>query len=101
MEKGAGACGVRPSSFESNPSAKSVKSVKSVVKTIFENGPAIELAQTVKQWSTTEEGSKKSTQDAITLKVGTAKTQRRKVQNDDGSATERSCYLARSPSPSF
>jgi hypothetical protein len=49
----------------------------SVVKTIFENGPAIEFAQTVKQWSTTEEGSKKSTQDAITLKVGAAEKEMR------------------------
>jgi hypothetical protein len=75
MENGAGARESRPSSFESNPSAKSVKSV---VKTIFKNGTAIELARTANQWSMTGEGRKKSTQDAMTLKVGTAKTQRSK-----------------------
>jgi hypothetical protein len=73
MENGAGARGFRPSSFESNPS---VKSVKSVVKTISENCQEIEFARTANQWSMTGEGSKKSTQDAMTLKVGNAETQR-------------------------
>ncbi len=64
-----GSAWVRPLSFESNPS---VKSVKSVVKTIFESGTAIELARAAIEWSTTGGGSEKSTQDAMTLKVGTA-----------------------------
>jgi len=43
--------GFRPSFFESNPSAKSVKSV---VKTIFENGTAIEFARAATEWTQLE-----------------------------------------------
>jgi hypothetical protein len=51
-------------------------SVQSVVKTFFENGTEIELAQAATEWDTTVEGGEKSTQDAMTLKVGTVDARR-------------------------